>query len=248
MIPFFPEIGRNFREKNFILLFFREERKKRKEEEKQRKEEEKLRKEEEKRKREEDRKLAEMKRRQKELEAAEAAAKAEAAALNAANGLPGGHFGVGGQHGEVFDSMQVNIDDDDGLNLADVEDLGHDGRDSFEDLDDLDDLDDDYDEDDVTDEDDEDDEDDDDDVDDMEGYEMPIGPLPQLVTNDLKSLDEMVSQFLVFLQCYQLSYCVHENSKSVTLDSINSKVFTVSKDILEVILLFSVFGILSWRL
>ena len=27
----------------------------------------------------------------------------------------------------------------------------------------------------------------------MEGYEMPIGPLPQMVTNDLKSLDEMVS-------------------------------------------------------
>jgi len=27
----------------------------------------------------------------------------------------------------------------------------------------------------------------------MEGYAFPIGPLPQQVTNDLKSLDEMVS-------------------------------------------------------
>lgn len=31
----------------------------------------------------------------------------------------------------------------------------------------------------------------------MEGYEMPIGPLPQMVTNDLKSLDEMVSEIIV---------------------------------------------------
>ena len=28
------------------------------------------------------------------------------------------------------------------------------------------------------------------------GYDMPIGPLPQQVTNDLKSLDEMVSEFI----------------------------------------------------
>ena len=60
--------------------------------------------------------------------------------------------------------------------------------------------------------------------------------------------DCLVMNYRYILQCYQLSYCVHDNSKSVTLDSINSKVFTVSKDILEVILLFSVFGILSRRL
>lgn len=31
---------------------------------------------------------------------------------------------------------------------------------------------------------------------DIVGYDMPIGPLPQQVTNDLKSLDEMVSEFI----------------------------------------------------
>ena len=30
--------------------------------------------------------------------------------------------------------------------------------------------------------------------DDEEGYEIPIGPLPQMIFNDLKSLDEMVSR------------------------------------------------------
>ena len=89
--------------------------------------------------------------------------------------------------GDPFSSMQVQIDPDDDLNLADVED-GHDD----EDLDDLDDLEDDEDED-EDEEDEEDEDDDDDEIDDMEGYEMPIGPLPQMVTNDLKSLDEMVS-------------------------------------------------------
>ena len=39
---------------------------------------------------------------------------------------------------------------------------------------------------------DEDDEDDEDEPEDEEGYAFPIGPLPQQITNDLKSLDEMV--------------------------------------------------------
>ena len=77
--------------------------------------------------------------------------------------------------------MQVEFDADDcDLNLADVEDLGHDDDLGLEDLED--DLE--EDEEDIT---------DDEDEDDMEGYEYPIGPMPQEVTNDLKSLDEMVS-------------------------------------------------------
>ena len=87
--------------------------------------------------------------------------------------------------------MQVEFDADDcDLNLADVEDLG-DHDDHFDDdhlgLEDLDD------EDDLLEEDEEEDITDDEDEDDMEGYEYPIGPMPQEVTNDLKSLDEMVS-------------------------------------------------------
>ena len=88
--------------------------------------------------------------------------------------------------GEVFDSMQVEFDADDcDLNLADVEDLvGH--HDLGDDDLGLEDLDDDLEEEEeITDDEDEDD--------DMEGYEYPIGPMPQEVTNDLKSLDEMVS-------------------------------------------------------
>ncbi len=82
--------------------------------------------------------------RRRDLE--EAAAAAAQAALN----------------GEVFDSMQVEFDVDDDVNLADVED-GDEAEEEEEE------------------------------EEEMEGYEMPIGPLPQTVTNDLKSLDEMVS-------------------------------------------------------
>ena len=114
------------------------------EERAKRKEEERKRKEEEKRWREEE-KMAELKRKMELMES----------------------------HELVFDSMAVEFDVDDDLNLADVED----GND--EDLE-------------AEIEDDDDDDDEDDDEDDMEGYEMPIGPLPQMVTNDLKSLDEMV--------------------------------------------------------
>lgn len=114
------------------------------EERAKRKEEERKRKEEEKRWREEE-KMAELKRKMELMES----------------------------HELVFDSMAVEFDVDDDLNLADVED----GND--EDLE--------------AEIEDDDDDDEDDDEDDMEGYEMPIGPLPQMVTNDLKSLDEMVS-------------------------------------------------------
>ena len=111
--------------------YFREERQKRKEE-----------KEEEKRRKDEDRKLAEVKRRRELEEAKEAAKEAAAAKMAAAlglnnNGLIGGPNGHGGLHGAnglgfanglgsgadcVFDSMQVEFDVDDDLNMADVED------------------------------------------------------------------------------------------------------------------------------
>ena len=94
--------------------------------------------------------------------------------------------------------MQVEFDADDcDLNLADVEDLvGH--HDLGDDDLCLEDLDDDLEEEEeITDDEDEDD--------DMEGYEYPIGPMPQEVTNDLKSLDEMVS--LVVKNSDQISKC-----------------------------------------
>ena len=117
---------------NFLFLnYYREERQKRKEE-----------KEEEKRRKDEDRKLAEVKRRRELEEAKEAAKEAAAAKMAAAlglnnNGLIGGPNGHGGLHGAnglgfanglgsgadcVFDSMQVEFDVDDDLNMADVED------------------------------------------------------------------------------------------------------------------------------
>ena len=34
---------------------------------------------------------------------------------------------------------------------------------------------------------------------DMEGYPYPIGPMPQIVSNDLRSLDEMVNIFFIIL-------------------------------------------------
>ena len=79
--------------------------------------------------------------------------------------------------GDVFDSMQVEVDMDE-LSLADVE---------YEDnLDNLDDVD-------EEDEDEEEEEEEEEEED--EDYAFPIGPLPQNITNDLKSLDEMVSDF-----------------------------------------------------
>lgn len=174
----------------------REERQKRKEE-----------KEEEKRRKDEDRKLAEVKRRRELEEAKEAAKEAAAAKMAAAlglnnNGLIGGPNGHGGLHGAnglgfanglgsgadcVFDSMQVEFDVDDDLNMADVED----GNDMDED--DLDRID--------EDEDDEEEEEDEEDDTTCFGYDMPIGPLPQQVTNDLKSLDEMVRELVAECQC-----------------------------------------------
>ena len=35
---------------------------------------------------------------------------------------------------------------------------------------------------------------------------MPIGPLPQQVTNDLKSLDEMVSEFHIYFSYSDLAF------------------------------------------
>ena len=96
---------------------------------------------------------------------------------------------------ENFDSMQVEVGMDD-LNLADVEleDLleaagaGHGTGEADDDVD----VDDDDDVDDDEEEEEEEEED--------EDYAFPIGPLPQNITNDLKSLDEMVSP-LKFFKC-----------------------------------------------
>ena len=157
------------------MLFYREERQKRKEEEKRKRDE----------KRDEERKLAELKRRNREMELEAKAAADKAAAAAAAQAAASA--ALFNHSGEVFDSMQVEFDADDcDLNLADVEDLGHDDDLGLEDLED--DLE--EDEEDIT---------DDEDEDDMEGYEYPIGPMPQEVTNDLKSLDEMVSVLFVIL-------------------------------------------------
>ena len=81
---------------------------------------------------------------------------------------------------EIFDSMQVEVDMDE-LSLADVEYDDH--------LDIEEEGDEDEDEDEDDDEEDEEEED--------EDYAFPIGPLPQNITNDLKSLDEMVSDSFV---------------------------------------------------
>ena len=78
---------------------------------------------------------------------------------------------------DVFDSMQVEVDMEE-LSMADVE-----YEDNLDHLDDLDEA-----EEDELDEEEEEEEED-------EDYAFPIGPLPQNITNDLKSLDEMVSHF-----------------------------------------------------
>ena len=118
--------------------------------------------------------MAELKRR-KEIEEQQAAA-AQAAQAQAL-------LLNSGNAGEVFDSMQVNFDGEDDFNLADVEDLGQ--------LDEELELE-------LEEEEEEEEEEDEDDF----GYEMPIGPLPQMVNNDLKSLDEMVSVFESRLKFY----------------------------------------------
>ena len=51
-------------------------------------------------------------------------------------------------------------------------------------------------EDDLLDDDDEEEEEEEEEVEEDQDYEFPIGPMPQHITNDLKSLDEMVSLFV----------------------------------------------------
>lgn len=138
-------------------------------EERQKRKEEK---EEEKRRKEEEK---ELKRRQKELEEQEVKEK-QAALLAAQQAALLNHTG------EVFDSMQVEFDGDENFgNLADVEDLGLNEELELEEE--------------TEPEETEEEEEEEDEEDDF-GYEMPIGPLPQMVNNDLKSLDEMVSEIL----------------------------------------------------
>lgn len=115
---------------------FREERQKRKEE-----------KEEEKRRKEEERKLADLKRQR--MEASMTTSQAEhnngCNPDGANHGLTNGGGQNGGlllgQNGDIFDSMQVEFDVDDDLNMADVED-GNDDEDDLDDDDDQDDEDD----------------------------------------------------------------------------------------------------------
>ena len=76
--------------------------------------------------------------------------------------------------------MQVEFDQEENFgNLADVEDLGLLNEELEDELEE-------------TEPEEEEEEEEEEDEDDF-GYEMPIGPLPQMVNNDLKSLDEMVS-------------------------------------------------------
>ena len=114
-----------------------------------------------------------MKRRQKEIEEQEAAReKAEKLIQQQQNALLN-------HTGEVFDSMQVEFDQEENFgNLADVEDLGLLNEELEDELEE-------------TEPEEEEEEEEDEDV---FGYEYPIGPMPQCVNNDLKSLDEMVSQ------------------------------------------------------
>ena len=103
---------------------------------------------------------------------------------------------------EIFDSMQVEVDMDE-LSLADVEYDDH--------LDVEEEGDEDEDEDEDDDEEDEEEED--------EDYAFPIGPLPQNITNDLKSLDEMVSDSFVngpFPASFSLSTYVISTVNSIT--------------------------------
>jgi len=81
---------------------------------------------------------------------------------------------------DVLDSLQVEVDDCE-LRLDDVDD--HD--DDLEVEDDKDEEE----EEDLEDEEEEEEEEED------EDYAFPIGPMPQNITNDLKSLDEMVGNF-----------------------------------------------------
>ena len=85
-----------------------------------------------------------------------------------------------------FDSMQVELGDLDVLRLAEVS-----GADDLPDC-----IIEDTEEEDEFEEEEEEEEPED------EDYAMPIGPLPQMIFNDLKSLDEMVS---IFPKCYSLA-------------------------------------------
>ena len=117
-----------------------------------------------------------MKRRQKEIEEQEAAReKAEKLIQQQQNALLN-------HTGEVFDSMQVEFDQEENFgNLADVEDLGLLNEELEDELEE-------------TEPEEEEEEEEEEEDEDVFGYEYPIGPMPQCVNNDLKSLDEMVSQ------------------------------------------------------
>ena len=82
------------------------------------------------------------------------------------------------QQANNFDSMQVELGDLDVLRLADVSDA-----DLMDDI-----IPEDTEDEDEFEEDEEEEPED-------EDYAMPIGPLPQMIFNDLKSLDEMVSSW-----------------------------------------------------
>ena len=150
---------------HFSLFVSREERERRKEE----KEEERRQKEEEKRQRKEEerrRKQQQQEQERQERLQRELAEREQQLLQHQANN---------------FDSMQVELGDLDVLRLADVSDA-----DLIPDciIEDTEEEDDDFEEEEEEEEEEPEDED----------YAMPIGPLPQMVFNDLKSLDEMVSK------------------------------------------------------
>ena len=117
---------------------------------------------------------------------------------------------------ENFDSMQVEVGMDE-LSLEDVEFEDHletagAGNGSAEDDIGHDDHDDDGNDDDDDDEEEEEEEED-------EDYAFPIGPLPQFITNDLKSLDEMVSLAILIKIFWfienALAYCKNLHSSEL---------------------------------
>ena len=170
-----------------FVCFFREEKERRREE----KEEEKR-----KSKEEEKRRLKEEDKRRKEEEELKRRKEEEEARMRM----------LLEREADVFDSMQVEVDMDE-LSLADVE---YDNN-----LDHLDDLEEEE-EDEEDDEDDEEEEEEEEEEED-EDYAFPIGPLPQNITNDLKSLDEMVRQFCFYFikvslfpfNCFRRQFCFH---------------------------------------
>ena len=149
---------------HFSLFVSREERERRKEE---KEEERRQRKEEERQRKEEERRRKQQQQEQERQERLqrELAEREQQLLQHQANN---------------FDSMQVELGDLDVLRLADVSDA-----DLIPDciIEDTEEEDDDFEEEEEEEEEPED-----------EDYAMPIGPLPQMVFNDLKSLDEMVSK------------------------------------------------------